>query len=143
MPLLLGISVGLMILYPPFSFLEDVSSRTIVTMGDPNKMSDILLLFEVLIMPPIIYESSCFMYSKMVFTRLGTIILTQSVSMFLQTFTIAIMIRIIQMLTKSFHHGTGNPLLPEFQDDMFFFSGTQGFNIPHNWIDILLLCLII
>ena len=124
-PLLIGILVGFVILYPPpLEFLEKLSSKTIVTMGDPNKMSDILLLFEVLIMPPIIYESACFMYSKMVFTRLGTIIVSQSLSIFFQTFTTAGLIRIIQMLTKSFHKGSGSPLLPEFQDDMYFFSGT-------------------
>lgn len=56
--LLLGILTGLVILAPPFDFLKDKCHRTLLTMEDPTPMANLLLILEVLVLPPIVFESA-------------------------------------------------------------------------------------
>ena len=74
MALFLGILVGLMILFPPFDSIKEKCKKTLITMEDPEPMADLLLIFEVLILPPIVYESAILLnQSKKVFTNLAMI----------------------------------------------------------------------
>jgi hypothetical protein len=58
--LVVGMVVGLLIMSCPFRFMKDKCHKTLITMEDPEPMAQLLLVFEVLILPPLVYSSVSF-----------------------------------------------------------------------------------
>ena len=92
---MLGILTGTLILFPPWAFLVPTTNKAIVTLGDPNSMHELLLIFEILILPPIIYESACLLFQKKVFNRIGTIMITQTLNVILTSTFFIVLIRLL------------------------------------------------
>mgnify|MGYP006105388397 CR=1 FL=1 len=87
-------------------------------MEDPEPMADLLLLFELLILPPIIYESAFLVnQSKKVFTRIGSVITHSLLSIILTTLGLSAILRLVQI----------EHFVSEFKDEEIFFEGgVQG-----------------
>lgn len=88
--LILGILTGLVLVNPPF-FHEKakILEKQIIYQDGPAE--DLLLFFQVLIVPPLIYESSITMLKKVkMFTRIGTLLISVTIVTFLSFFVITI-----------------------------------------------------
>ena len=67
-------------------------------MEDPEPMANLLLFFEVVLLPPIIYENGLIEnQSVRLFTRLGTISLAALMTVAFSTSIFSLLIRILQI----------------------------------------------
>lgn len=75
--LMLGIGAGLLLLYPPFmNEKADLLKEKL-----ENDTWEVLIIFQVFIIPPIIYESSFLMIKKSeVISKIGSVFLSQTIT---------------------------------------------------------------
>lgn len=76
--LILGLAVSILLIWHPGGFLRDEYNemQNLIRKRETGPIRDLTLFFEVLIMPPIIYESGLTLYHNVrVISRMGTLCL--------------------------------------------------------------------